>query len=51
MNFQIRLDTLLILDLSLDILNGVCWLDIKDDGFTGQGLDEDLHTTSKTSET
>jgi hypothetical protein len=40
-------DTFLILDLSLDVLDGVCWLDIKGDGLTGEGLDEDLHTTSK----
>jgi len=40
-------DTLLILDLSLDVLNGVGWLDIKGDGLTSEGLDEDLHTSSK----
>ena len=40
-------DTFLVLDLGLDVLNGVCWLDIKGDGLTGEGLDEDLHTTSK----
>ena len=36
-------DTFLILDLSFDVLNGVCWLDFKGDGFTGEGFDEDLH--------
>ena len=36
-------DTLLVLDLSLDVLNGVSWLDIKGDGLTGEGLDENLH--------
>merc|ERR1712176_73537 len=40
-------NTLLVLDLSLDVLNGVSWLDIKGDGLTSEGLDEDLHTTSK----
>ena len=40
-------DTFLILDLGLDVLNGVCWLDIEGDGLTSEGLDEDLHTTSK----
>ena len=40
-------DTFLILDLSLDVLNGVCWLDIEGDSLSGQSLDEDLHTTSK----
>ncbi len=40
-------DTLLVLDFGLDVLNGVCWLDIKGDGLTSESLDEDLHTTSK----
>jgi len=40
-------NTFLVLDLGLDVFNGVCWLDIKGDGLTSQGLDEDLHTTSK----
>merc|ERR1712232_1476755 len=43
----VRWDTLLVLDLGLDVLNGVRWLDIKSDGLTSQGLDEDLHTTSQ----
>ena len=40
-------DTFLILDLGLDVLNGVRWLDIEGDGLTSEGLDEDLHTTSE----
>jgi len=40
-------NTFLVLNLSLDILNGVCWLDIKGDSLTSEGLDEDLHTTSE----
>ena len=40
-------DTLLILDLGLDVLDGVGWLDIKSDGLTSESLDEDLHTTSE----
>ena len=40
-------DSFLILDLGLDILDGVSWLNIKGDGLTSEGLDEDLHTTSK----
>ena len=40
-------DTLLVLDLGFDVLNGVCWLDIEGDGLTSEGLDEDLHTSSK----
>merc|ERR1719352_1269098 len=40
-------DTFLVLDLSLDVLNGVGWFDFKGDGLTSEGLDEDLHTTSE----
>ena len=40
-------DTFLILDLSFNIFNGVSWFDIEGDGLTSEGLDEDLHTTSK----
>ena len=40
-------DTFLVLDLCLNILNGVWWLNIKSDGFTSEGFDEDLHTTTK----
>ena len=40
-------DTFFVLDLGLDVFNGVCWLDIEGDGLTSQGLDEDLHTTSQ----
>ena len=40
-------DSLLVLDLGLDIFNGVSWLNIKGDGFSGESLDEDLHTTSQ----
>ena len=36
-------DTFLILDLGLDVLNGVGWLDIKGDGLTSEGLNENLH--------
>ena len=43
----IRGDSLLILNLGLDVVNGVRGLDIKSDGLSGKGLDEDLHTTSK----
>src|SRR5210317_374296 len=44
----IRGDSLLILNLGLDIVNGVRWLNIKSDGLTGEGLDKDLHTSTKT---
>merc|ERR1712113_1195899 len=40
-------DSLLVLDLGLHVLNGVRWLDIEGDGLTGEGLDEDLHSTSE----
>jgi len=43
----IRWDTFLVLDLGLDVLDGVRWLDFEGDGLTGEGLDEDLHTTTK----
>jgi uncharacterized membrane protein len=40
-------DSFLVLDLCLDVLDGVCWLNIKGDGLSCQGFDEDLHTTSE----
>merc|ERR1719278_80189 len=39
----IRRDSLLVLDLGLDILDGVRGLDLEGDGLTREGLDEDLH--------
>merc|ERR1719158_455267 len=43
----IRRDTFLVLDLGLDILNGVGWLDFEGDGLSGEGLHEDLHATTE----
>merc|ERR1712102_242618 len=43
----IRGDSLLILDLSLDVLDGVRGLDLEGDGLAGEGLDEDLHASSQ----
>ena len=40
-------DTFLVLDLSFDVFNRVRWLNIESDGLTGEGLNEDLHTTAK----
>merc|ERR1712180_424133 len=40
-------DALLVLNLSLDILNGVRRLNLKGDRFTSQRLNKDLHTSSK----
>ena len=39
----IRGNSFLVLDLGLDVFDGVGWLDIKGDGLAGEGLDEDLH--------
>ena len=41
-------DTFLVLDLGLDVLNGVTGLNIEGDGLAGQSLDEDLHATTQT---
>ena len=35
-------DTLLVLDLGLDVVNGVGGLDLEGDGLSGEGLNEDL---------
>merc|ERR1712156_417194 len=43
----IRGDSFLILNLSLDILNTVAGFNLQGDGFAGQGLDKDLHTSSQ----
>ena len=40
-------DTFLVLDLGLDVFDGVGGFDIKGDGLASQGLDEDLHSSSK----
>ncbi len=41
-------NALLILDLGLDILDGVGGLHLQGDGLAGQGLHEDLHTAAET---
>jgi len=41
-------NALLVLDLSLDVLNGIGGLDLKGDCLPGQCLHEDLHSTSQT---
>ena len=41
-------NTFLILDLGLDIVNGIRGLDLKSDGLASQGLDKDLHATAET---
>ena len=42
----IRRDALLVLNLSLDVVDGVAGLDIEGDGLTRQGFDEYLHGCS-----
>merc|ERR1712200_373560 len=44
----VRGDTLLVLDLGLDVLDGVGGLNLKGDGLASEGLDEDLHTSPET---
>ncbi len=39
----IRGDSLLVLDLGLDVIDSVRGLDVEGDGLTREGLDEDLH--------
>ena len=43
----IRGNAFLVLDLGLDVLNGVRGFNIEGDGLSGQGLDEDLHTAAQ----
>ncbi|KFV01739.1 hypothetical protein N340_08256, partial [Tauraco erythrolophus] len=40
-------NALLVLDLGLDVLNGVAGLDLQGDGLPCQGLHKDLHATSQ----
>jgi hypothetical protein len=39
----VRRDALLILNLALDVVDGIRRLDLQGDGLAGEGLDEDLH--------
>jgi len=41
-------DTFLVLNLGLDVVDGVRRLNLKSDGFAGESLDKDLHTTTQT---
>ena len=40
--------TFFVLDLGLDVLDGIAWLDLEGDGLPCEGLHEDLHTSPKT---
>jgi len=44
----VRGNSFLVLDLLFDVINGVRALDLKSDGLSGEGLDEDLHASSQT---
>merc|ERR1719232_2336932 len=44
----IRRNSFFVLDFGFDVLDGVRGFDLQSDGFAGQGLDEDLHSTAKT---
>ena len=44
----VRRDSFLVLNLGLDIINGIRSLDIKSNGLSSQSLDKDLHTSAKT---
>ena len=39
----IRRNSLLVLDLGLDILNAVTWLNLEGDGLAREGLNKNLH--------
>ena len=44
----IRRDSFLVLDLSLDVINGIRGLHIQGDGLSSQSLHKDLHTSTET---
>ena len=43
----VRRDAFFVLDLCLDVLNGVAHLDVEGDGLPREGLDEDLHAATE----
>ena len=45
---MVRRDTLLILNLGFHVIDGVGGLDLEGDGLAGQGLNKDLHASTKT---
>ena len=47
----VRGDALLVLDLGLDVFNGVARLDLQRDGLAGQRLDENLHLEASEKDT
>ena len=44
----VRRNTLLVLNLSLDIVDGIRRFHLQGDGLSRQGLDEDLHASTET---
>ena len=44
----VRGDAFLVLDLRLNIVDGIRRFDLQCDGLAGEGLDKDLHTATKT---
>ena len=42
------LPTFLVLNFRLDILDAVRWFHLERDGLSGQGFDEDLHSSPET---
>ena len=44
----VRRNSFLILNLGFNIVNGIRRLNLKGDGLSGKGFDEDLHATTET---
>ena len=44
----VRRNTLLVLNLSLDVVDGIRRFHLQGDGLSRQGLDEDLHASTET---
>ena len=44
----VKWNALLMLDLGHDVVDHITQFNFKGDGFAGQGLDKDLHTTTET---
>ena len=45
---MVRRDTLLVLNLRLNVVDGIRRFDFEGDRLAGQGLDKDLHTATQT---
>jgi hypothetical protein len=45
---RVLTNTLLVLDLSLDVVDGVGRLDLQSDGLAREGLNKNLHASTKT---